>query len=133
MIREMESGNIDGGYLTHISARRIYKKTHTISYNASGGNDAPSSQVKTEGVTLTLRYGKPTRTGYTFKGWTASIGGTYYPGGEYTHDQDGGTVTMTAIWLDETSPIGTIVAVPNEWGAQGWYSYDHGTGFGIRT
>ena len=56
-----------GGYLTHISARRIYKKTHTVSYNASGGNDAPSSQVKTEGVTLTLRYGKPTRTGYTFK------------------------------------------------------------------
>ena len=107
-----------GGYLTHISARRIYKKTHTISYNASGGNDAPSSQVKTEGVSLTLRYGKPTRTGYTFKGWTASIGGTYYPGGEYTHDQDGGTVTMTAIWLDETSPIGTIVAVPKEWSAQ---------------
>ena len=67
---------------------------------------------------MTLRYGKPTKTGYTFKGWTASIGGTYYPGGEYTHDQDGGTVTMTAIWLDETSPTGTIVAVPNEWSAQ---------------
>lgn len=34
----------------------------------------------------------------------ASIDGTYYPSGSYTHDQDGGTVTMKTYWKDETSP-----------------------------
>ena len=108
----------DGGYLTYISAVKIRKKTHTVAYDANGGTGAPSSQTKTEGVTLTLSYGRPSRTGYTFKYWNASIGGIYYPGGSYTHDQDGGTVTMKAKWADETSPTGTITAVPNSWSAE---------------
>ena len=114
-----DSGNgvwkYSGGYLTYVSAVKIRKKTHTVSYNANGGTGAPSSQTKTEGVAMTLRSGKPTRTGYTFKSWTASIGGTYYPGGSYTHDQDGGTVVMKANWADETKPTGTITAGPNSW------------------
>lgn len=107
----------DGGYLTYISAKKIRKKTHTVVYNANGGSGAPASQKKTEGTALTLRSGKPTRTGYTFKYWTASIGGTYYPSGKYTHDQDGGTVTMKAYWKDETSPTATITATPTSWSA----------------
>lgn len=107
----------NGGYLTYISAVKIRKQTHTVSYDANGGSGAPSSQTKTEGVNLTLRSGRPHRTGYTFKYWNASIGGRYYPGGLYTHDQDGGTVVMKAYWRDETAPGGTIVAVPNDWSA----------------
>lgn len=106
-----------GGYLTYISAVKIRKKTHTVSYDANGGTGAPSSQTKTEGVALTLQSGTPSKTGYTFKSWNASIGGTYYPSGSYTHDQDGGTVTMRANWADETKPTGTITAVPNSWSA----------------
>lgn len=35
-------------------------KTYTISYNANGGSNAPSSQTKTYGTTLTLTTSKPT-------------------------------------------------------------------------
>ena len=106
----------DGGYLTYISAVKIRPKKHTVTYNANGGTGAPGNQTKNEGVTLTLSSTKPTRTGYTFKSWTASIGGSYSPGGSYSHDQDGGTVTMTAKWVDETAPnCSTFTATPNEW------------------
>ena len=106
----------DGGYLTYISAVKIRPQKHTVTYNANGGSGAPGNQTKNQGVTLTLSSTKPTRTGYTFKYWTASIGGTYNPGGSYTHDQDGGTVTMTAKWADETAPsCSTFTATPNQW------------------
>lgn len=106
----------DGGYLTYISAVKIRPQKHTVTYNANGGTGAPGNQTKNQGVTLTLSSTKPTRTGYTFKYWTASIGGTYNPGGSYTHDQDGGTVTMTAYWKDETAPnCSTFTATPNTW------------------
>lgn len=90
----------DGGYLTYISATKIRPepKKHTVTYNANGGTGSSGNQTKTENITLTLSSTKPTRAGYNFKNWTASIGGTYNPGGNYTHDQDGGTVTMTANW-----------------------------------
>lgn len=45
---------------------------YTITYDANGGTDAPSSQIKTHGVTLTLTKTQPTRTGYTFLGWATS-------------------------------------------------------------
>lgn len=106
----------DGGYLTYISAVKIRPQKHTVTYNANGGTGAPGNQTKNQGVTLTLSSTKPTRTGYTFKYWNASIGGTYNPGGSYTHDQDGGTVTMTAYWKDETAPsCSTFTATPNSW------------------
>lgn len=106
----------DDGYLTYISAVKIRPQKHTVAYNANGGTGAPGSQTKDQGVTLTLSSTKPTRTGYTFKYWNASIGGTYNPGGSYTHDQNGGTVTMTAYWVDETAPsCSTFTATPNTW------------------
>lgn len=90
----------NGGYLTYISATKIrpQPKNHTVAYDANGGSGAPGNQTKTENITLTLSSTKPTRTGYNFSNWSASIGGTYNPGSNYTHDQDGGTVTMTANW-----------------------------------
>lgn len=108
----------DGGYLTYVSAVKIRPKVHTVHYEANGGSGAPGNQTKTEGVQMNLSSTKPTRTGYTFKYWTASIGGNYSPGQNYTHDQDGGTVTMTAYWKDETAPsCSDFVAVPNYWSA----------------
>lgn len=75
--------------------------TYTIKYNANGGTGAPSSQTKTHGTNLTLSSTKPTRTGYTFKGWAltqaeANSGDWYY--------QSGGTcgknenLTLYAVW-----------------------------------
>jgi len=107
-----------GGYLTYVSAVKIRPQKHTVHYDANGGSGAPSDQTKQQGQTLTLRSGKPSRTGYTFKYWDASIGGTYSPGGSYTHDQDGGTVTMKAHWVDDIAPdCSSFYAIPNYWSA----------------
>lgn len=122
-----------GGYLTYVSAVKIRPQKHTIHYNANGGTGAPGDQTKTYGQALNLSNSRPTRTGYNFKGWTCSLGGIYQPGVAYTHDQDGGTVTMTAVWKDETPPsCGDFVAIPNYWspgyGTVTFNVQDQGTG-----
>lgn len=71
---------------------------HTVTYNANGGTGAPGNQTKTTGSVLTLSSATPSKTGYTFAGWSCSAGGTYSAGSQYTRDQDSGTVTMTAQW-----------------------------------
>jgi len=77
--------------------------TYTISYNANGGSGAPSSQTKTHDVNLTLSSTKPTRTGYTFLGWSTSssaTSATYSAGGTYTNNA---TVTLYAVWERNTN------------------------------
>lgn len=123
----------NGGYLTYVSAVKIRPQVHTIIYNANGGSEAPGNQVKTQGQQLFISTTKPSRTGYTFKYWSASIGGNYNPGQEYTHNQNGGTVTMTANWKDETAPdCSNFYAIPNYWSAEngtiGFTVRDQGSG-----
>ena len=74
------------------------KKTYTVSFNANGGINPPSSQTKTHGVTLTLTSSVPSREGYDFKGWATSstaTGATYSAGGSYTSNAN---VTLYAVW-----------------------------------
>lgn len=46
--------------------------SYTVSFNANGGSGAPGNQTKWYGENLTLSSTKPTRTGYTFKGWATT-------------------------------------------------------------
>ncbi len=72
--------------------------SYTISYDANGGWNAPSSQTKVHGTNLTLTTDKPTRSGYTFLGWGTSTGDTsvnYEPGSTYSTDA---SKTLYAIW-----------------------------------
>lgn len=72
--------------------------TYTVTYNANGGTDAPSSQTKQYGTALTLTTSTPTRTGYTFKGWATSATSTtvsYAPGASYTPNA---AITLYAVW-----------------------------------
>ena len=81
------------------------KPSYTVKYNANGGTDAPSSQTKYYGETLTLRTGTPTRTGHTFKNWNTSSGGTgtsYTPGGSYKTNT---AVTLYAQWNINTYKV----------------------------
>lgn len=79
---------------------------HTVRYNANAKNDTsvkgiPTSQSKTANVDITLSSDVPTRNGYTFLGWNTQADGNgtaYAAGATYTHDQDGGTVTLYAQW-----------------------------------
>ena len=72
--------------------------TYAVKYNANGGSGAPSNQTKTHGVTLTLSSTKPTKSGYTFKGWGTSASSTtvsYAAGASYTQNA---AITLYAIW-----------------------------------
>lgn len=72
--------------------------TWTVSYNANGGSGAPSSQTKTYGVNLTLSSTVPTRTGYSFLGWSTSstaTSATYSAGGTYS--ANAGAI-LYAVW-----------------------------------
>lgn len=76
--------------------------SYTVKYNANGGSGAPSSQTKYYGKTLTLSSTKPTRSGYTFKGWSTSssaTSATYSAGGSYTSNS---STTLYAVWQRNT-------------------------------
>ena len=94
--------------------------TYTVSYNANGGSGAPASQTKTHNVTLTLSSTKPTRSGYTFKGWSTSstaASATYSAGGSYTANA---SVTLYAVWSYNTpTPVATYTVSYNANGGSG--------------
>lgn len=72
--------------------------TYTVTYNANGGNGAPTAQTKTYDQTLKLSETKPTRSSYEFVGWNTQSNGkgdSYQSGGSYTENED---VTLYAIW-----------------------------------
>lgn len=73
----------------------------TITFNANGGTGAPSNQQKIIGETTYIPYTKPTRSGYTFQGWSTSSWATsadYQPGSTYTPY---GNMTFYAVWKQE--------------------------------
>lgn len=79
--------------------------SYTITYNANGGTGAPSSQTKWKDQTLTLSSTKPTRTGYSFLGWSTSssaTSATYSAGGSYTANS---AATLYAVWKANTYTV----------------------------
>lgn len=82
--------------------------SYTVSYNANGGSNAPSSQTKWHGKTLTLSSDVPTRAGYTFGGWAlskadADAGNYYYgPGTSCGRNEN---LTLYAIWKANTYTV----------------------------
>ena len=75
------------------------KKIYTVVYDANEGSGAPNSQYKFHNCNITLSKVVPTRTGYTFDGWSATGDGVdakkYLPGNTYTLNS---SVTLVAIW-----------------------------------
>ena len=73
---------------------------YTITYNANGGNGAPSAQTKSYGKNITLSTVTPTRNGYAFAGWTlnkSSNSVAYRPGDYY---KDNSNIDLYAIWVN---------------------------------
>ncbi len=71
---------------------------YTVTFNANGGSGAPSPQTKVHGVVLTLSSTKPTRSGYTFRGWATapdSTSVTYLSGSTYANNF---STTLYAVW-----------------------------------
>lgn len=91
----------NGGTATLYAQWTAWK--HTVHYNANGGdqNSVPTDQTKTFDQAMILSDKKPTRHGYNFVRWNTKADGTgtsYEVKGNYNHDQNGGTVTLYAIW-----------------------------------
>ena len=87
--------------------------TYTVSYNANGGENAPADQVKTHGVHLILSSAVPTRSGYTFLGWSTSSGATaatFQPGDIFAIDAD---TTLFAVWQENAVTKYTLTFDPN--------------------
>lgn len=79
--------------------------SYAVTYNANGGSGAPGNQTKWKDQTLTLSSTKPTRTGYSFLGWSTSStasSATYSAGGSYTANA---AATLYAVWKANTYVI----------------------------
>lgn len=79
--------------------------SYKITYNANGGSGAPGAQTKWKDQTLTLSSTKPTRTGYSFLGWSTSSSATtatYSAGGSYTANS---AATLYAVWKANTYSV----------------------------
>lgn len=104
-----------------------------ISYNASGGSGAPSqSSTKVPAgvasdyprmVSITVSSSVPTRSGYSFLGWSTSWGGTpSIHGGQtlthtfqtYSSSSQTYTITLYAIWHQQTY---TVTYLPGSYGS----------------
>jgi len=95
------SGLNNGGTLTLYAVwdEDVSVATYTITYDANGGSGAPSAQTKKHGETLILSSNKPTRTDYTFLGWSTSATATiptYSAGGYYTNNAN---AKLFAVWF----------------------------------
>lgn len=80
------------------------KSNYTVSYNANNGSNPPTNQTKWYNENLTLSSTRPTRTGYTFKGWSTTQNGSvsYQPGGSFNSNAN---TTLWAVWQINTHTI----------------------------
>lgn len=80
-----------------ITLNANWKEQYTITYNANGGSKAPDDQIKVQGSDIQLSSTIPTRSGYTFKGWSTSKNGTveYKAGATYKKDAN---LNLYAVW-----------------------------------
>lgn len=79
--------------------------TYLVTYDANGGENAPSPQTKIQDVDMTITSSIPRRTGYIFKGWAPNRTSTepqYLSGGSYTKNTK---ITLYAVWEPEIYTI----------------------------
>lgn len=98
------SGSYSGTRSASGSISVAAKTSYAVRYSANGGSGAPGQQTKWHGTALTLSSTKPTRTGYTFRGWATSASGSvaYASGASYTANA---AVTLYAVWQAVTYTV----------------------------
>ena len=103
-----------------MTSTTTYTYQYTIKYNANGGSGAPSDTTSTASSaskSITLSSTKPTRSGYTFLGWSTSssaTSATYSSGGSYSFDY--GTTQLYAVWKSASI---TVSGTPDQYGVVG--------------
>ena len=90
-----------GNRAINIQKSNPYIANYSVIYDANGGTGAPDSQIKEHNKTITLSTIQPSRTGYTFIGWStnkSSSTAEYQPGATYTNNA---SATLYAVWQDK--------------------------------
>ena len=91
----------ENGNATLYAVWSVVVSTHTLTYSANGGSNAPAAQTQTYSVedqrTFIVTSEQPTRDGYAFSGWSNTSGGTvdYEAGDAITAAAD---KTIYAVW-----------------------------------
>ena len=83
-------GNISG-------TTTLYLNFNTISYNANGGTNAPSTQIKFLNQGTNISSQKPSRVGYDFVSWAVAGGNNYYNPGDFYNENK--NLSLTAFWV----------------------------------
>ena len=82
--------------------------TYTITYKANGGSGGPSSQSYkyAPNGNIYLSSDRPSKTGYTFMGWSESPSATSasYSPGQWWGTHNANNYTLYAVWKDTTPP-----------------------------
>ena len=100
-VREYSTINTKGKVATeeNVTLYAVWQEQkYTVNYNANGGTGAPASQTVGKTKDAMLSSATPTRTNYTFLGWSTSktaTTATYHPGDKYTNRKN---VTLYAVW-----------------------------------
>lgn len=102
------------GQTTPVTFQVECEQTYTLNYDANGGTGAPTAQTKkttAKSVEFEVSGTKPTRDGYTFKGWSDDKDGTvaYNAGSKVTLNQAkpklAVTKTIYAVWEKNASQL----------------------------
>lgn len=81
--------------------------THTVVFDSNGGNTTVNAITKTTGTDCYIPSTIPVRNGYSFQGWITSLESDdenaeeskiYLPNDIYNANQNGGTITLYALW-----------------------------------
>lgn len=101
--------------------------THTVIFDANGGSgDVPASFTSTTGEDALIPDSSLSEKGYVFKYWSTQPSGSggkkYYSGDGYVGVQNGGTVTLYAIWDEKKIYLyKTGICKANEFIEDGFY------------
>ncbi len=87
--------------------------TYTVTYNANGGTGAPSAQTKIHDVALEISPTVPSRSNYTFMGWSTSATATtaeYNAGSSFRLNAN---TTLYAVWRANEKTLSSIQITSN--------------------
>ena len=113
-IQSKITGSLSGTNTRTITVKENSSATYyTLSYNANGGSNAPSSQRVKANTGFYLSSSKPTRSGYTFLGWSTNKNATSASYSPNAGVKINSNITLYAVWKKNTTTATTYTGYVN--------------------